>query len=671
MTNDPFDALKATSLPQPSQAAKARALKLSLAAFDQAQAEAFHTPQAAKPAGWRGFLAGLRGSWGPNVRIPIGTVAAALLLMPLGYQLYTSTAISPVGEVVMQRAPASPAMPVAPASPPAPAEAEAPPPAADALTQAETAMAPAPMAPSVMAPQRMMAPAGAASRMQTMARPAAPSTMLAQPSGDSFTAFDEQRLKVAAQDPVSTFSVDVDTASYAYVRRTLEQGNLPNPDAVRIEEMLNYFPYDYAAPTSAQEPFATTIAVYPTPWNAQTQILQIGIKGFTPSQAEPRANNLTFLIDTSGSMDEADKLPLLKRAFGLLVEQLDADDTVSIVTYAGSAGAVLEPTSGAQKAKILAALDQLAAGGGTAGSQGIELAYRLNAEAQSQGSNNRVILATDGDFNIGIAEPRALEDFIRTRRDRGIALSVLGFGQGNLDDATMQALAQTGNGNAAYIDSLSEARKVLVEEAGATLQTIAQDVKIQVEFNPARVAEYRLIGYETRALNREDFNNDRVDAGDVGAGHTVTALYEITPVGSGAALVEPLRYGPAAQPADATGDELAFVRLRYKLPGQDQSSLLAVPVGTDDVVADFADAAPDFRFAAAVAAFGQKLRGSVYGGELDYPAIASIAQAARGEDASGYRSEFISLVRLAESLSPARPDGSDPLCSAPSEATCP
>jgi Ca-activated chloride channel homolog len=455
-------------------------------------------------------------------------------------------------------------------------------------------------------------------------------------------------LKITAEEPVSTFSVDVDTASYSYVRRMLEDGVLPERDAVRIEEMLNYFPYDYPSPPSATEPFEPALSVFPTPWSSDTQLLQIGIKGFELPAADTRSN-LVFLIDTSGSMDAPDKLPLLKRAFALLLDQLSADDTVSIVAYAGSAGVVLEPTDASQKARILAALDGLSAGGSTAGAAGIELAYRLAEEARIGDGTNRVILATDGDFNVGIDTPDRLEDFIADRRQAGIGLSVLGFGRGNLDDATMQALAQNGDGNASYISSFAEARKVLVEEVGGTLHTIARDVKIQVEFNPAQVAEYRLIGYETRHLHREDFSNDAVDAGDVGAGHTVTALYEITPVGSG--QVDPLRYGEAAPSSGS--DELAFFKMRYKLPDSDVSTLLEIPVTTDLIHDDIAGAGVDAQFAAAVAAFGQKLRGSGYG-DMSWAEIRELAQAGRGADEGGYRAEFVRLVETAAVLRPDR-----------------
>jgi Ca-activated chloride channel family protein len=473
---------------------------------------------------------------------------------------------------------------------------------------------------------------------------------LPDPSGNEFTDFEESPVKVTAEEPVSTFSIDVDTASYSYVRRMLDEGYMPEADAVRIEELINYFDYDYPAPASADTPFQSTMAIYPTPWNPETQLLQIGIKGFVPPATEDVASNLTFLVDTSGSMDEPDKLPLLKRAFGLLVDQLTANDTVSIVVYAGSAGVVLEPTSATEKSEILAAIDSLAPGGSTAGAEGIELAYQLAEQNKIEGGVNRVVLATDGDFNVGISDPDQLIDFVKEKREGGVFLSVLGFGSGNYQDDTMQALAQNGNGNAAYIDSFQEAQKVLVEEMGSTLMTIAQDVKIQVEFNPAVVAEYRLIGYETRALNREDFNNDRVDAGDIGAGHTVTALYEITPVGSSAALVDPLRYAPEVPAAGAGVDEIGFLKLRYKLPEGTTSTLIETPITEELAVDSVAQAPADARWAAAVAAFAQKLRGSSYGQAMTYDQIRALAQGARGTDEDGYRAEFMQLISAAENV---------------------
>ncbi len=471
----------------------------------------------------------------------------------------------------------------------------------------------------------------------------------AQDSGDQFTGFDDSPVKAVATSPVSTFSVDVDTASYAYVRRMLEDGMLPQQDSVRVEELINYFDYAYPEPESADKPFRTSVEVAPSPWNAGTQIMRIGIKGYTPPAEVDSAQNLTFLIDTSGSMNDPDKLPLLKRAFRLLVDRLSANDTVSIVTYAGSAGVVLEPTPGNEKAEILGALDNLQAGGSTGGASGIAFAYEQAESALTEDSENRVILATDGDFNVGVSDPEKLEAIIANKRDTGVFLSVLGFGRGNLGDDTMQSLAQNGNGQAAYIADFREARKVLVDEMAGTLTTIAKDVKVQIEFNPAAVSEYRLIGYETRALERADFNNDKVDAGDIGAGHTVTALYEIVPAGSGAGLIDPLRYGSSDTEAAAPVDELGFLKLRYKLPNEDRSKLIEMPVTRDLAVDDLTAADTSTRFATAVAAFGQKLRGSSYV-DMDWPAIRALASEARGDDDGGYRSEFVQLVDLAQSL---------------------
>ncbi len=484
----------------------------------------------------------------------------------------------------------------------------------------------------------------------------APAQIYRDQGRDRFEAFDPNPVKVVAEDPVSTFSIDVDTASYAFMRARLNEGVLPPADSIRVEELINYFPYDYAGPDSADTPFKANVSIMPTPWNADTKLMRIGIKGYVPQASETPRANLVFLIDTSGSMNAPDKLPLLRNAFGLLLTSLHPDDTVAIVTYAGSAGTALEPTKVSDKAKILAALDTLAAGGSTAGGEGIRQAYAL-AEANKIDGVNRVILATDGDFNVGIADKETLKDFVARKRDTGVSLSVLGFGAGNYNDALMQALAQNGNGNAAYIDSLNEARKVLVEDVAATLQTIAKDVKIQVEFNPAAVAEYRLIGYETRMLNREDFNNDKVDAGEIGAGHTVTALYEITPVGSEGRLVDDLRYQsrrPAAEPAE----EIAFVKIRYKQPDGDKSMLITTPVTRADMVASVAAADADARFAAAVAGFGQVLTGGRYTGDWSIDDATALAEGARGDDRFGYRNEFVSLTRLAKTaaaMAPLRP----------------
>ncbi len=469
---------------------------------------------------------------------------------------------------------------------------------------------------------------------------------------DKFEKVTENPTRVTKEDPVSTFSVDVDTASYSFVRSALNRGVLPQMNAVRVEEMINYFNYHYQAPQDRSVPFKASVSIMPTPWNQATRLMRVGIKGYSLPKGQAPHANLVFLIDTSGSMYSPDKLPLLRNSFKLLLQSLKPDDTVSIVTYAGSAGMALAPTRAGDKNRIMAALDQLDAGGSTAGAEGIRLAYQLAEQQMKKGGVNRVILATDGDFNVGISNTEELKSFIARKRKTGVTLSVLGFGHGNYNDQLMQTLAQNGNGNAAYIDSLSEARKVLVEEAGSTLFTIAKDVKLQVEFNPARVAEYRLIGYETRQLKREDFNNDKVDAGDIGAGHTVTALYEITPVGAGGRLVDELRYkvrkADEAVPVDKDG-EYAFLKIRYKLPKEDKSRLITIPVTGDMEVSSIDAAQKDTRFAAAVAAFGQILRGGRNMGDYSYDDVIRLAQSARGEDRFGYRVEFINLVRLAKS----------------------
>lgn len=463
-------------------------------------------------------------------------------------------------------------------------------------------------------------------------------------------------IKSVATDAVSTFSADVDSASYAFVRRSLTGGAMPDPQSVRVEEMINYFPYDWPGPDTADQPFKATVTVMPTPWNHDTELMHVAIKGYDIAPATTPHANLVFLIDVSGSMDEPDKLPLLKSAFRLLVNRLKADDTVSIVTYAGNAGTVLSPTRVAEKSKILSAIDRLEPGGSTGGAEGIEAAYDLAKQAFVKDGVNRVMLATDGDFNVGPSSDEDLKRIIEERRKDGIFLTVLGFGRGNLNDSLMQTLAQNGNGSAAYIDTLAEAQKTLVEEAGSTLFPIASDVKFQVEFNPEQIAEYRLIGYETRALNREDFNNDRVDAGDIGSGHSVTAIYEITPKGSPAVMNDDLRYGAADKVPAAASDsthqgELAFVKMRYKRPGEDKSALITTPVNEGNAVATV-DAAPqDVRFSVAVAAFGQKLSHVAAVDTYSYQAITDLAAASRGTDAFGYRSDFLGLVRLADGLS--------------------
>ena len=470
----------------------------------------------------------------------------------------------------------------------------------------------------------------------------------AQP-GDRFARVDPNRLKVVADEPVSTFSIDVDTASYSFLRASLKQGVLPPKEAVRIEELINYFPYDYPAPSTRETPFATQVTVLPAPWDPSTRLMHIGIRGYELTGPPPRAN-LVFLIDTSGSMGQPNKLPLLVNSLRMLLHSLKAADRVAIVTYAGSSATALEPTPVSEREKILAVLGQLRAGGSTAGASGIQRAYRLARQHFIADGVNRVILATDGDFNVGVTDVDQLQGYVERQRKSGVFLSVLGFGTGNLNDRLMQALAQNGNGVAAYIDTLSEAQKVLVEEATSTLFPIAKDVKIQVEFNPSRVSEYRLIGYESRMLAREDFQNDRVDAGEVGSGHRVTAIYEITPVGSGGERVPPLRYGPEKKPAPSAGSgEYAFVKIRYKLPESDTSTLISQAVTTANQHDRIEQAPLDVRFAAAVAGFGQLLRGSPYTGKFDYDNAVELARGARGEDRFGYRSEFLQLVRLARS----------------------
>lgn len=477
-----------------------------------------------------------------------------------------------------------------------------------------------------------------------------------EPTGrDVFAGQEDSPFKVVAQAPVSTFSLDVDTASYSFARASLARNVLPQRASVRVEEMVNYFPYAYPAPTLASEPFRTTISVFPSPWNAGRQIVHIGIKGYEVAASERPKANLVFLVDTSGSMSPANRLPLAKQGLSLLVDKLEPGDKVSIVTYAGSSSVALEPTDVSDKRKILAAIDRLGAGGSTAGAQGLSTAYSLAHANYDPKGVNRIMLVTDGDFNVGVTNRDELKGYVERERGKGVYLSVLGFGMGNYNDATMQALAQNGNGTAAYIDTLSEARKVLVEEATSSIVPIAGDVKVQVEFNPAKVAEYRLVGYETRALRREDFNNDKVDAGEVGSGHTVTALYEIVPVDA-ARVNSDLRYAPPSNDARSMSnvEELGFLSMRYKLPGKSESQLSTTPIPAAGTAETF-DAAPqEARFAVAVAGFGELLRGGRHVGSLTYDDVIRQGLAARGEDPFGYRSEFVQLVRQAKAA-PALP----------------
>jgi Ca-activated chloride channel family protein len=456
-----------------------------------------------------------------------------------------------------------------------------------------------------------------------------------------------------AKEPVSTFSIDVDTGAYSNARRFLVQGQLPPTDAVRIEEFINYFDYRYPTPDSLDRPFSVSTELAKAPWNADRWLLQVGLKGYEVPFDQLPASNLVFLLDVSGSMMEPNKLPLVKTALGMVVEQMRPQDTIAIVVYAGAAGLVLPATKGSDKATILAALDALQAGGSTNGGQGIQLAYQVAREQFVEGGVNRVILATDGDFNVGLVDQQDLEDLVARQRKSGIALTTLGFGQGNYNDQIAERLADLGNGNHAYIDTEREARKVLVQELGANLLTIAKDVKIQIEFNPAVVAEYRLIGYENRMLATEDFNNDTVDAGEIGAGHTVTAIYELTPVGSQARRLPPLRYGDGSS-VKGKADEIAFLKLRFKQPDAEQSELVEHAIAKP---AQIGDGSVQLQFAAAVAAFGEALRGGKYLDGYGYAKIAELAQRAEGKDPYGLHAEFVELVNRAGSLSGEEAEG--------------
>jgi len=452
--------------------------------------------------------------------------------------------------------------------------------------------------------------------------------------------------------PLSTFSIDVDTASYSNVRRMIEDGYLPNPDAVRIEELINYFPYDYPTP-EGEHPFSVNVEVGSAPWRPQHRLVRVGLKGVETLPEERRASNLVFLMDVSGSMNNEDKLPLLKQALHLLVQELDERDTVSIVVYAGASGLALPATRCDNSVAVHMALERLKAGGSTNGGAGIELAYRVAQDNFIEGGINRVILATDGDFNVGLSDDGSLVRLIEEKAETGVFLSVLGFGTGNLQDTKMELLADKGNGNYAYIDSVFEARKVLVDQMGATLETIAKDVKIQVEFNPAEVQAYRLIGYENRLLAAEDFNDDTKDAGEIGAGHCVTALYEVVPHGVELEIpgVDPLRYQTEGQVAgSALGGELLNLKLRYKRPEGATSTLLETPVV--DTQADFQELSGETRFAAAVAGFGMILRDSKYKGDLTIEQVSRWARESAGEDVGGYRAQFIGLVGKVQQLLP-------------------
>jgi len=456
---------------------------------------------------------------------------------------------------------------------------------------------------------------------------------------------------MVSEHPVSTFSVDVDTASYANVRRILNQGKLPQHDAVRVEELINYFSYDYPTPTN--KPFSVYSEIGPSPYNADKHLLHIGVKGKSMAADSRPAANLVFLIDVSGSMNQTNKIGLLKNALKMLTNQLTQQDSVAIVVYAGAAGTVLKPTKGDNKQAIIDALAKLSAGGSTNGGEGIEAAYRLAQQSFIKGGINRIMLATDGDFNVGTTNNQALKNLIESKQKSGIDLSILGLGTGNYNDELMQQLAQNGNGNAYYIDNLNEARKVLVEELSSTLLTIAKDVKIQVEFNPQLISEYRLIGYETRALNREDFNNDKVDAGDIGAGHTVTAIYEVSFTNSSNKANDPLRYqSNDSKPVKGNSNELAFLRLRYKAPMTQKSQLIEIAINKNQIVSELDETSNNYQFSAAVAGFAQLLRGGENLSTMELDNIILLAQQGKGKDTHGYRAEFINMVKLAQALSP-------------------
>ncbi|MHC5765944.1 MAG: vWA domain-containing protein [Nostoc sp.] len=470
---------------------------------------------------------------------------------------------------------------------------------------------------------------------------------------ENYNRIEDNPFHRVGNDPLSTFSIDVDTASYSNVRRFITQGELPPKDAVRIEELINYFTYNYPQP-KGDRPFSVTTEVAAAPWNSQHKLVQVGLQGKRLESKTLPPSNLVFLIDVSGSMDDPNKLPLVQQSLKLLVNQLRPEDRVSLVVYAGNAGLVLPATAGSQKSTILAAIDRLKAGGSTAGGQGIELAYKIAKESFLKSGNNRVILATDGDFNVGVSSDGELTRLIEQKREQGIFLTVLGFGTGNYKDGKMEQLADKGNGNYAYIDTLLEAKKVLVNDLRGTLFTIAKDVKIQVEFNPAKVQAYRLIGYENRLLQNQDFNDDKKDAGDIGAGHSVTALYEIIPTGTKSDVklpeIDPLRYQRSGETvSNAAGNELMQVKLRYKLPQDSTSQLITQTIQDDDLRTDQIPST-NLRFAAAVATFGMVLRDSEYKGDASYDLVMKLATQGKGEDQEGYRGEFIRLVEQSRGL---------------------
>lgn len=506
--------------------------------------------------------------------------------------------------------------------------------------------------------QEQAAPAAARAREVRKAMPYAAPMIAPAPMSDGagfgyrdanreqYQKIEGNPVQAVAEQPVSTFSIDVDTGAYANVRRFLNDGSLPPRDAVRLEELVNYFPYAYPKP-EGDVPFSVATELATTPWNPETRLLRVAIKAADLSVAELPPANLVFLVDVSGSMDRREGLPMVQATLKLLVDQLRPQDRVALVTYAGTSSVVLESTAGSEKAKIRSAIDRLSAGGSTAGESGIQLAYQEAQKGLLKDGINRILLATDGDFNVGISDFETLKQLAADKRKTGVSLTTLGFGAGNYNEQLMEQLADAGDGNYAYIDNLREARKVLVDQLSSTLAVVAKDVKIQVEFNPAEVSEYRLLGYENRALKREDFANDKVDAGEIGAGHTVTALYEVVPVGAKGWL-EPLRYARAAGDQGKPG-EIAWLRLRYKAPEGGASKLVERPIAKGEAT-PIARASDDLRFAAAVAAFAQQLRGGQYTGAFSLADSATLARGARGDDPFGLRGEFVQLVELAQSL---------------------
>ncbi|MEM9798380.1 MAG: von Willebrand factor type A domain-containing protein [Pseudomonadota bacterium] len=651
---DELDLLRGAKVSKPDAQARARALEAGLAEFDTVRTKG--SAAARRPKGiatlWSDLMHRLNTATSPNA-------IAAVLVVGLAV---------PTAVLVMRDDPSMPQIELGQSTDDV-AEVTSRPDAPDAqlhqgpliVDREAVTQAPAPAEPEATPAPRMAVPETApnvlrrAQESEGIELRATPSVQAIRPSENGLVLLPHPtetyandvsagRLSVL-EDPISTFSIDVDTASYARLRRELEAGRMPPPEMVRTEEVVNAFDYAYPAPDSRDTPFRATATLTDSPFTPGARLLHIGIKGYDlPPEARPPAN-LVFLVDMSGSMDAPDKLPLLVRSLRLLLAELRPQDRVAIVGYAGAAGTILPSTPASDRQAIEAALDGLMAGGGTAGAAGIEAAYALAEEAFIEDGANRVILATDGDFNVGTSSPDALEDLIAEKRETGIGLTVLGFGTGNLRDDTMQALAQAGDGIAAYIDTLSEARHVLGLEAQGALYTIASDVKLQVEFNPAAIAEYRLLGYETRALATRDFDDDRVDAGEIGAGHEVTAIYELYPEED-----RPLRYGEAAtvEAADAP-EELGYLQIRHKRPGEDESRLIATPIRLAEAV-PFAQTSDDLRFSVAAAGFAERLRGTETGRETDWEALEALARAALGDDPDGRRRQLADLIDLAGAL---------------------